>query len=100
MGLGGKVDKNLVVKVKANEVLVIRETTGYLLDGSGAGFTTIAMSGFAPDPTVSNRALCGVGLSLVEVVMVVRIWLQLSRNDSSNRVLKSMCSSSTSTDRS
>jgi len=36
MGLGGKVDKNLVVKVKANEVLVIRETTGYLLDGSGA----------------------------------------------------------------
>lgn len=36
MGIGGKVDKNVVVKVKANEVLVLRDSTGILLDSTGA----------------------------------------------------------------
>lgn len=36
MGLVGKVDRNLVVKVKTNEVLAIKENIGMLLDGSGA----------------------------------------------------------------
>lgn len=35
MGIGGKVEKNIVVKVKANEVLVLRESTGMLLDDKG-----------------------------------------------------------------
>lgn len=36
MGIGGKVDKNIVVKVKANEVLALKDNVGMLLDGSGA----------------------------------------------------------------
>lgn len=36
MGIGGKVDKNIVVKVKSNEVLVLKENTGMLLDDKGA----------------------------------------------------------------
>lgn len=35
MGIGGKVDKNIVVKVKPNEVLALSHDTGMLLDGTG-----------------------------------------------------------------